>query len=182
MEQPTTMDEVVDGLKKTVARIGADLGPDEDWVPVMIFFGDRPGIIAIPFLGDPETKNIVAQKVIPGLIEQAKPDFVGLVTMGWMKSYDQSSIEGRAEQARDEAKFEPGNIADRPGKSECLCIHIVGKDGVEHQLMAHVHRYPTVSPLLEWFVDTADDGIPKGGSAGRFPDALRAGMEAAWKT
>jgi hypothetical protein len=180
-EHPTTMEDVVADLKRTVEEIGKGLDHDEDWIPVLSLYGKKPAIVGIPFLGDPEVKDLIANKLIPGLIKQAKPDFAALVTLGWMKRYETTTIEGAAEQARDEARFAPGNIADRPGKSECLVIQICAKDGAEHQLMAYVHRYPSGAPTLEWFHDSAVD-MPKDQSGGRFPDALRAGMEAAWKT
>ena len=179
-KQPTTMDEIVADIKDTVERIGANLESEEDWMPVLLLYGEKPSIIGIPMMGEPTMKDLFAQKVIPELIESAKPDFAGLITMGWMKQYSTATLEDVAEQARDEAMFEPGNIVDRPGKSECLVIFVVGKNNEEHQLMAYVHRFPSGAPTLEWFLDSALD-IPKDRSAGRFPDGLRAGMEAAWK-
>jgi hypothetical protein len=175
----TTMDGIVAWIKETVENIGTGLEPNDDWIPILGLLGtDKPAIIGIPNLGDPAVKDTIAKKVIPGLIQQGKPNFAALVTMGWMKQYDPTTLEGAAEQARDEAKYERGNIADRPGKSECLCIHVVSKDGTERQLMAYVHRHPTLSPKLQWYLDSTGT---KEKSAGRFPDALRAGMEAAWK-
>ena len=180
-KQPITMEAVVADIKDTVERIGKNLDAQEDWMPVLIAFGEKPVIMAIPMMGDPDYKEIVAQKLIPDIVKDARPDFAALVTMGWMKQYETKTLEGAAEQARDEAMFEPGNIADRPGKAECLVIHVIAKDGAERQLMAYVHRYDNGAPTLEWFLDN-DQQIPKDQSAGRFPDALRAGMEAAWKT
>ena len=177
-KQPTTMDEIVADIKDTVERIGANLESEEDWMPVLLLYGEKPVIIGIPMMGEPTMKDLFAQKLIPDIVKDARPDFAALVTMGWMKQYETKTLEGAAEQARDEAMFEPGNIADRPGKAECLVIHVIAKDGAERQLMAYVHRYDNGAPTLEWFLDN-DQQIPKDQSAGRFPDALRAGMEAA---
>lgn len=148
-----TMESIVADLKHTVERIGKDLEPEGDWMPVMCLFGDKPAIIGIPELGDAAYKEMIAQKLIPKLIKKHKPDFVALVTM----------------------------IQNRPGKAECLTIHVVSKSGEEAQLTAYVHRYPQSGPVPQWFLETGDKDIPKDVSGGRFPDALRAGMEAAWK-
>lgn len=177
-----TMENIVADLKDTVERIGKDLEPEGDWMPTMCLFGDKPAIIGIPELGDAEYKEMIAKKLIPQLIKKHQPDFAALVTMGWMKSYETATLEGAAEQARDEAKFARGDIQNRPGKAECLTIHVVSKSGEEAQLMAYVHRYPQSGPVLQWFYHIEDKDIPKDVSGGRFPDALRAGMEAAWKT
>ncbi|MFY9838223.1 MAG: hypothetical protein WAK55_17485 [Xanthobacteraceae bacterium] len=175
----TTMDGIVANIKETVENIGSGLAHDEDWAPVLCLYGKNPAIILMPGLAESvNSKDVFATEIIPKLITDGKPDFVSFTTMGWMKQYDPSTLEGAAEQARDEAKYSLGNIADRPGKAECLCIHIVGKDGAERQLMAYVHRNPTLHPTLQWFMDNSADAKQ---SAGRFPDALRAGMEAAWK-
>ena len=47
--------------KDTAERIGESLGPDEDWVPVVCLYGDKPAIIGIPFLGDPEASKALSQ-------------------------------------------------------------------------------------------------------------------------
>ena len=175
MDNHYTLDGITDDLKETVERIGTDLEPQDDWMPTMICYGDMPAIVGIPELGDKNAKGIICNVVIPELLKKTKPEFVALITMGWMKEYDPKTLEGAAEMARDEATYDRGNIADRPGRSEVLTIQIVGKDGSERQLFAYVHRYPTSAPLLQWREHNCTH------SEGLFPETLRSAMEAAWK-
>ena len=180
-EQEPTMDSIEAELKQTLEGIGAGLEPDGDWMPVLLLYGGvegSPGIVGLPTLG--EHKDKMATIIIPHIVQLAKPKFASLITMGWAVEYDRSTIEGVAEQARDEAQFKPGEIEPRPSKYECLAAHIVDKDGHQRQLMAYVHRYPTSSPVLQWREDMKGE-IPEGASGGRFPDALRESMEKAWK-
>jgi hypothetical protein len=174
---PDDIDAVCKSMRGTVEFVGSNLDPDEDWMPVLVCFGDQPTIIGIPMLGQPELKDMMAQTVIPDTIKQAKPDFVALVTMGWMVQYNTNTLEGTAAMMRDEAKYAPGNIADRPHKEEVVTVYVVSKNGEERQDMAYVHRHPTLHPTLQW----RDDISQQSKAEGRFPDGLRAGMEQAWK-
>lgn len=168
------METIASGLKNTLEGIGETLGPEDDWIPVMLMYGgEKDAIVGLPSLAD--HKEVMSDLLIPKLIADHKPEFVALVTMGWAKDYDVSTLEGTAELARDEAMYEVGNIADRPGKYETLVGHIVDKDGNEAQLFGYVHRHPTLSPTIQWRDDLCTD-IPKDKSAGRFPDALRKAM------
>lgn len=178
-----SMDAIEADLKETLEGIGKTLEPDGDWIPVLVMYRGEQGdnaIIGIPELGDKAKKHLMAELVLPRFIKMAKPQYAALVTMGWAIQYDQSTLEGRAEQARDEAKFAPGEIEPRPSKYECLAAYIIDKNGKQRQMMAYVHRYPTSSPVLQWHEGVSE--IPEGKSGGRFPDAMRAGMEQAWKT
>lgn len=174
---PKTMDEVVSAVRETVEHIGERLDANEDWLPVMIAFGKTPAILPLPMIGDPDCKDLVAQVVIPGAIKQAKPDFIVLVTMGWMVQYDGTTLEGVAAMSRDEVTYGSGDIARRPNKEEVMNIFVISKDGAERQELAYVHRNPTLHPVLQW----RDDISLAARIEGRFPDALRAGMQQAWK-
>lgn len=177
-----TIEEFKDHVVEMVEDVGHNLEPDEDWIPVLICFGKDPAIFAIPQLGDPQFKDKACEIAIPTFIKQAMPDFVALVCMGWGVEYDRTSVEGLAEQARDEAQFAPGDISHRASRYEVLTIHIVAKDGDERQLFGYVHRHTDSPPTVQWRDDLYEGGkVPPGKSGGRFPDALRAGMEAAWK-
>lgn len=172
--------EILAHHKSAVEHIGEGLEPQEDWCSMLFLINEsapdgepREIITGLPQLGDPQLKPQFLSTIIPTLIAQHKPEWAVLTNMAWYKRYDQS-LEGAAEQARDEARFAPGNIADRDGKKEIVCVMALSKTGEAHLAIAEVTRYPNLSPKLSWL-----DELNESKCEGAFADAIREGFKQA---
>lgn len=174
---PTTTEEVDSTVREWVEEVGHKLAADEDWMPVLFLFGCKPDndmrIAGLPQLGD--YKEAFCRQILPELIRDAKPDFAALVIMGWTVQYDPTTLEGRAQQARDEATYEPGNIQDRPNRIECLTVMTNSAIGDEHFSLAKVIRGEGNPPRLEWEVMSKEHQKHK--MQGRFVNSMRFGFK-----
>src|SRR5690348_8115362 len=113
--EPVTIDQVFKMLGEAIDDIVAKLGPKSDICPHMFFYdcqqgGADTGIMPCPQMaGSNQEKELIAQVVIPAVMQQTRPKTVAFVTAAWKKTYP-NTPEGKAEQATDEATHGKGRL------------------------------------------------------------------------
>lgn len=136
-----TLDEMRDATFDSIRRIGRDLGPDEDWAPVLIMRTvDGTAIAPLSELGldgtDPETLTRLS-----GLIVEVGASAVCRVQPAWQG----------APLTREE--FSSGDFV-RPSKdpeaTEVLLVHLADSSGASQVWSAEVVRGDGHPTLGEW--------------------------------
>ena len=87
MPSPTP-EQFRDMVITAVERIGRDLGPEDDWLPVMLMHTER-GFEIMPLIdpdGDIDLSSQEGLVQIAALLEELKPEIVARVQMGWGRS------------------------------------------------------------------------------------------------
>ena len=84
MTEPTT-DQFREMVISAVEAIGNDLGPEDDWLPVMLMHTDE-GFQILPLVDPDGEIDLAGQEGllrVAALLEQLKPKIVARVQMGW---------------------------------------------------------------------------------------------------
>jgi hypothetical protein len=118
--------------------------PDDDWTPVAFLEGPQ-GIAQMPlepFMEDDQTKDILADTILPQLITETKTTRVIMVLSVWTSATSASLLH-------ETGKYVPPSQHD--DRREAVYLIEYTRDGVQRQTHADIIRHETKPPSLgEW--------------------------------
>lgn len=143
MPSPTP-EQFRDMVIAAVERIGRDLGPDDDWFPVMLMHTER-GFEIMPLIdpdGDIDMSSQEGLVRIAALLEEIKPEIVARVQMGWGRSATEKS---------------DGTLKADGDRQEMLLVQ-VASPGFYEMWFAEVKRGGEHPEIVEWEVSEETTG------------------------
>jgi hypothetical protein len=161
-------------IKKVIQSIGSLLGPDEDWMPVVILEKDTTAAaIGIPVMSD-KSKDMVAL-LIQAMIQLTNPDAATFISTGWLGEPIESD---RFMSEEDFDKAYEDNLIPRPSldpdRREVVIVVSVNSNGDSYSMYGVIKRSKKAPEISNW---KELGGSKSEDVKGRFADAMRRGFE-----
>lgn len=171
----TPLEQVVEAAKDGIHGIEATFTkPTDDWQPVLVIAGERGpegeegeglalSVVGLDadFMANDMTKDILANEVIPQLAADTKAMAMAMVSSAWY-------VE--AKSGADMA-LRP---SEHPDRKEGVFVHAVALES-SYFAAAEIIRTANLPPMLQAWEEKYDADAP---AEGRFPEAMRAALEA----
>lgn len=128
-------------LLGAVEQVGENLGPDEDWAPILICLNGE-AMVMVPLMsedGDDLTRDLPA---LTALISKVRPIRLGRVGMGWAST--------------DLSDKRP--ISEREEREEVLVVQIVEPGEPQEVWMGKVKRSEDSHPVVESWMESDMSG------------------------
>lgn len=135
-----------DSVSITARKLAAEhfTDPDDDWEPILFVEGkDGSGITPLgQFMRDDRHKELLANVVIPAVIEQFQATTIVMVLSTWTASV-------ASKEELEPIRYVPPS--QRPNRREQLLIIEYTREGVTRQAFAEIIRHEDSPPTLdEW--------------------------------
>src|SRR5262245_55162118 len=150
MNEFSKADAAYDEFLTLVKEMPRDVGktftdPDDDWMPIMVVrTDDGLGVVGFDseFLADDDSKDVLAEIVIPGMIEQLGASAVALVMSAWsLKSPEIPDVRPSL----------------HPERQEILVLHVIdaAHESIFHAPILRDGEQPPALGKWEQFAATA---------------------------
>jgi len=138
---------------------------DDDFIPVLFLEHNEQTVVAVvsEFMVNDQTKDTLADEVIPALTFQHRPTSLAFVASAWSVTGDEQKLE----------KVYTGDVTEprnSPFRSEIVIATIVTKEGIE-TAAAEIYRHSNRPPTLGNFIFGESGG-------GRFVASMTAALAA----
>jgi hypothetical protein len=166
----------IEALKEMIKFVGRDLGPREDWLPVLFLEKDKTGaIIGLPLLQDAKHKNACAA-IMFDMIRRTNPDAACFISTAWVSSPEKDSAMFTTER-EIEGAYDLGILqmpSKDPNRKEAVTAMLIDPKNQSALMIGYIERSKDKPPkIVKWIAHKCS---PKGEVAGRFGEAMAKGF------
>lgn len=176
-----TLPEFAMHMRTIVESIASDFehpGDADDFHPqVTLLPGDGSGFIATAidpnFFANEKAKDVLADVVLPQMIEASGAKMLAMVLSVWAIEFDGMN-EAEARAALAEAQRRP--IGDHPNRVERVIVTAYDSHSIAvwtAKILRHRNKPPTLTPWEDWMEKSDDHELV---TDGRFVDPLQAAL------
>ncbi len=163
-------------FQERIERVGTNLDPDEDWMPVLFLEKDNDmAMVGLLMMEDEQQKDMCAF-VMEQLVRTTNPDSACFLSTAWMSRMREDNTYKNDEEIKE--AYRTGEIlppSKDPNRKEiviAVCIGVKGENDGEAMMMGEIERSPDGPPRIkEWTIHDDEWGM-----SGRFADAIKKGF------